>query len=101
MRAVTVPKINKSFTEWHWSTKEFDEKLKKYYDNILPNTDDLDYLNNNEYEWAVRNDSSIREKTLKEKDTETGITKLSDKTVKHEYYWITNKDGIGVVFYKD
>ena len=101
MRAVTVAKINKSFTDWHWSTKEFDEKLKKYYDNILPNTDDLDYLNNNEYEWAVRNDSSIGKNILKETDKDTGSKKTSEKTVSSEYYWITNKDGVGVVFFKN
>ena len=101
MRAVTVAKINKSFTDWHWSTKEFDEKLKKYYDNILPNTDDLKYLNDNEYEWAVRNDSSIGKNILKETDKDTGSKKTSEKTVSSEYYWITNKDGVGVVFFKN
>ncbi len=103
MRAVTVAKINKSFTDWHWSTKEFDEKIDQYYDSIVPNAEDLEYLNNNGYEWAVRNDSKIEKGKLKEKvkDNNTEITKISDKTVKYEYYWITNKDGKGIVFYKE
>ena len=114
MRAVTVAKINKSFTDWHWSTKEFDEKLNYYYDNIIPNTEDLEYLNNNGYEWAVRNDSSNNIVELKDKDTKESEeddeskesenstnTKKYKKTIKSEYYWITNKDGKGVVFYKE
>ena len=104
MRAVTVAKINKSFTDWHWSTKEFDEKLNYYYDNIIPNTEDLEYLNNNGYEWAVRNDSSNGSVALKDtskddsEDTEN-TTKIK-KYINSEYFWITNKNNSGVAFYK-
>jgi hypothetical protein len=38
MKAVTISKINKSFTEWHWSTKEFDSKLDKYMNNYSSNS---------------------------------------------------------------
>ena len=107
MRAVTVAKINKSFTDWHWSTKEFDEKMNFYYGNIEPNADDLEYLRNNGYEWAVRNDSSGGRVSLKNKDSNnaesssSSTTNTSNKTINSEYYWITNADGESVVFYKN
>ena len=91
MKAVTIPKINKSFTEWHWSTEEFDKKLEKYKDNIEPNDEDLTYLQTNDFVWCVRNDTSSSKVVLKD-----GKTKISS-----EYYWITNKDGESVVFYKN
>ena len=90
MRAVTVAKINKSFTDWHWSTKEFDEKIDQYWNNIESNTDDLTYLTEKSYEWAVRNDTSSNKVTLKD-----------NKAISSEYYWITNKDGESVVFFKN
>ena len=88
MRAVTVPKINKSFTEWHWSTKEFDTKFLKYLDNIEPNTEDLEYLENNGYSWSVRD------------DTVKALMK-DNKSVSREYYWITNESGVSVIFFKN
>ena len=90
MRAVTVPKINKSFTEWHWSTKEFDRKVSLYYNNIEPNSEDLTYLQANDYAWCVRNDTSSSKVSLKD-----------GKTISSEYYWITNSNGESVVFYKN
>ena len=107
MRAVTVAKINKSFTEWHWSTKEFDKKLKFYFDNIDTNSEDYEYLTTNGYTWAVRNDNSGGKVALKNKDSNTEetasntTTKTSNKTISSEYYWITNSDGESVVFYKN
>ncbi len=88
MRAVTVPKINKSFTEWHWSTKEFDTKFLKYLDNIEPNTEDLEYLEKNGYSWSVRNDS-------------VKAVMKDNKSVSREYYWITNESGMSVIFFKN
>ena len=88
MKAVTISKINKSFTEWHWSTKEFDSKLDKYMNNIDPNEEDLEYLKKNGYEWAVRNDTAA-------------VTLKDSKSVSKEYYWITNKNGEGVIFFKN
>ena len=88
MKAVTISKINKSFTEWHWSTKEFDSKLDKYMNNIDPNEEDLEYLKKNGYEWAVRNDTAA-------------VTLKDSKSVSKEYYWITNENGEGVIFFKN
>ncbi len=88
MRAVTVPKINKSFTEWHWSTKEFDTKFLKYLDNIEPNTEDLEYLEKNGYSWSVRNDS-------------VKAVMKDNKSVSREYHWITNESGMSVIFFKN
>ena len=88
MRAVTVPKINKSFTEWHWSTKEFDTKFLKYLDNIEPNSEDLEYLEKNGYSWSVRNDS-------------VKVVMKDNKSVSREYYWITNESGVSVIFFKN
>ena len=91
MKAVTVANINKSFTDWHWSTKEFDKKRDKYNGNIDANSEDLDYMTQNtEYIWAVRNDTSGSKVILKD-----GKTKISS-----EYYWITSAGGESVVFYK-
>ena len=92
MKAVTIPKINKSFSEWHWSTEEFDKKINKYKDNIAVNNDDLKYMQTyTEYTWAVRNDNSNSNVVLND-----GKTKISS-----EYYWITSADGESVVFYKN
>ena len=91
MKAVTIAKINKSFKDWHWSTKEFDKKLDKYKNNIAVNTDDLDYMKKKGYFWCVRNDNSGGRIILKD-----GKTKISS-----EYYWITCENGESVVFYKN
>ena len=91
MRAVTVAKINKSFTDWHWSTKEFDKKIEQYKNNINKNDEDFEYLTTNNYEWCVRNDTSGSKVILKDNKTK----------ISSEYYWITNKDGESVVFYKN
>ena len=88
MRSVTVAKINKSFTEWHWSTQEFDAKFLKYLNNIDPNGDDLEYLKQNGYSWSVRNDSAA-------------AVMKDNKTVSREYYWITNAGGVSVIFFKN
>ena len=88
MKAVTIPKINKSFTEWHWSDDFFDKKYKQYKGNIEPNSEDLTYLKENGYEWCVRNDTATA--TLKD-----------GKTVNKEYYWITNNNNESVIFFKD
>ena len=91
MKAVTVTNINKSFTDWHWSTKEFDKKRGLYKDNIAANDNDLAYMQtHSEYIWAVRNDTSGSSVTLK-----------NNKKISSEYYWITGVDGESVVFYKD
>ena len=87
MRAVTVAKINKSFTDWHWSTKEFDTKIEQYKNNINPNNEDSTYLTENGYEWAVRNESSK-------------VTLKNGKSVGSEYYWITNEKDEIVIFFK-
>lgn len=92
MKAVTIPKINKSFTEWHWSDEEFDKKLEKYKDNIKQNDEDIAYMQEHtEYIWAVRNDSSSNKVVLKD-----GKTQISS-----EYYWITSGAGESAVFYKN
>ena len=88
MRAVTVAKINKSFTDWHWSTKEFDEKIDQYKNNINLNNEDSTYLTENGYEWAVRNESSK-------------VTLKNGKSVGSEYYWITNEKDESVIFFKN
>jgi len=95
MKAVTISKINKSFTEWHWSTKEFDSKLDKYMNNIDPNEEDLEYLKKNGYEWAVRNDTAGGKVYLK-----YDANSRNRKFITSEYYWITNVSGNSVVFYK-
>ena len=91
MKAVTVANINKSFTDWHWSTKEFDKKRDKYKGNIDPNSEDITYMQEHtEYIWAVRNDTSGNKVKL-----------VDSKTISSEYFWITNADGESVVFYKN
>ena len=90
MRAVTVAKINKSFTDWHWSTKEFDKKMQKYKGNVYNNQDALDYMaEHSEYIWAVKNDSSLKDE------------KNENTIVRSEYFWITSVSGESVVFYKN
>ena len=90
MKAVTVANINKSFTDWHWSTKEFDKKMQKYKGNVYNNQDALDYMaEHSEYIWAVKNDSSLKDE------------KNENTIVKSEYFWITSVSGESVVFYKN
>ena len=90
MKAVIIPMINKSFTAWHWNGKEFDEKYDKYYGNIAANTDDLSVLSGSKYNYAVRNKSST-----------SNLTTAEGKSVKSEYYWITNKNNTAVIFYQN
>ncbi len=90
MKAVTVANINKSFTDWHWSTKEFDKKMQKYKGNVYNNQDALDYMaEHSEYIWAVKNDSSLKDE------------KNENTIVRSEYFWITSASGESVVFYKN
>ena len=90
MKAVTVANINKSFTDWHWSTKEFDKKMQKYKGNVYNNQDALDYMaEHSEYIWAVKNDSSLKDE------------KNENTIVRSEYFWITSVSGESVVFYKN
>jgi hypothetical protein len=88
MKAVTISKINKSFTEWHWSTKEFDSKLDKYMNNIDPNQEDLEYLKKNGYEKNYCNKWFWRNKDQQEIDY---IEESDGKISAFEFKWNPHK----------
>ena len=87
MKAVVIPKINASFTAWHWNGDEFDKKYEQYFGNIISNEDDYKILTENNCLYAVRNKKSL---------------KVDNKQVcSGEYYWITTSNNQGVIFYQN
>ena len=91
MKAVIIPMINKSFTAWHWNGKEFDEKYDKYFGNVEVNEEDLSTLSSSDFNYAVRN-----ERTSKNK-----IQPIKSINIANEYFWITTKEDGAVVFYQN
>ena len=91
MKSVIIPMINKSFTDWHWSSEEFDKKYEKYFGNIDANEEDIATLSTTEYQFAVRNKKSSSNSELETKE---------QKPIKSEYYWITTKNNEAVIFYQ-
>lgn len=91
MRSVAVPKINSTFSAWHWSNDEFDKKYKKYLNNIEPNQDDLEYMNENNYSFCFKVVPSNQKVLLKD----------NKKSIAKECFWITEKSGKSVVFYQN
>ena len=90
MKSVIIPKINSSFTDWHWNSDTFDKKYDEYLGNINYNEDDRKYLKDSDYYYAVRNSKSGNKVQTKQK-----------KTISGEYFWITEKNGNAVVFYQN
>ena len=90
MKSVIVPKINSSFTDWHWNSEMFDQKYKEYLGNMNPNGDDKQYLKDSDYYYAVRNEKSGNKIQTKQGRTITG-----------EYFWITEKYSDAVIFYQN
>ena len=90
MKSVIIPMINKSFSNWHWSSEEFNQKYEKYFSNIAANTDDYTVLSSKNYAYAVRNKKSA-----------SNVQTTEGKTVRAEFYWITTKDNKAVIFYQN
>lgn len=88
MAAVIVPKINKSFKDWHYNKREFEKKYDKYLNNIDKNPECYEYLQHSRYNYAVKNNKSNN--TVKTKE---------NFLIKDEYYWITEDNGDAVVFF--
>lgn len=91
MKSVIIPMINKSFSAWHWNEKEFDEKYDKYFGNVEVNEADLSTLSDSEYNFAVRNERSSKNK----------IQTIQSVNINSEYFWITTKEDGAVVFYQN
>ncbi len=89
MKAVIIPEINKSFTDWHWNESEFDTKYQKYFNNINANTEDYAVLNDSRYNYSVRHKTST-----------SNLQTLQGKNITSEYFWISTRDNKGVVFYQ-
>lgn len=89
MKSVIIPMINKSFTDWHWSSEEFDKKYEKYFGNMDANEEDIATLSESKYFYAVRNKKSTANLETKEQ-----------KAIKSEYFWITTKNNEAVIFYQ-
>ena len=90
MKAIIIPEINKSFTSWHWSSQEFDEKYDKYFGNIDINTKDYAALTKSEFNYTVRNANSSSQ-----------ITTKDNKLITSEYFWITTIDKGSVIFFQN
>jgi len=97
MKSVIIPMINKSFSAWHWSSKEFDKKYDKYFGNVEANSDDVLLFSDSSYKYSVRTSSTKAAAKPMERDNDG---KLSEKTISGEYYWITSSDG-AVIFYQN
>ena len=89
MKSIIIPKINTSFSAWHWSSEEFDKKYEQYADNIGPNEEDMSVMAGTDYSYAVRHKSSTANLQTKE-----------GKTIQSEYFWISSKDDGSVIFYQ-
>ncbi len=90
MKSVIVPKINTSFSAWHWSSEVFDEKYQQYQGNISRNLSDLTKMNGSDYTFAVRN-----------KNSKSKIKTKDGQTITSEYFWITAKYEAPVIFFQN
>ena len=90
MKSVILPKINKSFSAWHWNSDDFDKKYEQYRNNIQKNSEDLEVLNQTEYIYAVRNKKSAKE-----------VSTSDGRTITSEFFWITSKSDDSVVFFQN
>ena len=93
MKSVIIPEINKSFSAWHWSGKEFDIKWNKYFGNVSANADDYQMLISKGYSYAVRSPSSLSIQI-------TGTNGSSQQNVS-KCYWFTTEENKGVLFYQN
>ena len=96
MKSVIIPMINESYSTWHWSSDEFDKKYDKYFGNMDANPDDLAYLTDSKYKYAVRNKSSTSNL-----ETNGSKTDGKPKKITSTYYWITTKNDGAVIFYQN
>lgn len=93
MRAFTIPKINETFTDWHYGKAKFDQRYKSYLGNIEANEDNYNVMLSYGYAYAVKYGTS---------SSTISIVKNEKKTyIKDKYFWITNKNGVGTVFFKN
>jgi hypothetical protein len=93
MRAFTVPKINETFTDWHYGKTKFDSRYKSYLGNIEANEENYAVIQENNYSYAVKTGTSNSTISIKENERTT--------TIKGKYFWITNKNGVGTIFFKN
>ena len=93
MKSIIIPEINKSFSAWHWSGKEFDSKWNKYFGNVDANTEDYQKLQNLGYSYAVRHQSSLSIQI-------SGSNGRSQQSV-GECYWFTTDENQSVLFYQN
>ena len=54
MRAFTIPKINETFTDWHYGKAKFDQRYKSYIGNIEANEDNYNVILSYGYAYAVK-----------------------------------------------
>lgn len=54
LKSIMIPKINKAYSEWHWSKREFDTKYQKYLNNTDLNTELYDALMDSDYNYYVK-----------------------------------------------
>jgi len=92
MKSVTVPLINDTFTDWHYGKSKFDKRYKEYYGNIDANETNLTEIQENGYSYAVKINTS---------SSTISLNDARETVIKNKYIWITNKDGIGTVFFKN
>ncbi len=90
MKSVIIPKINSSFSDWHWNGEAFDQKYKEYLGNMAYNEDDKKYLKDSDFYYAVRNAKSGNKVQTKQ-----------GRTINGEFYWITEKNGDSVIFFQN
>lgn len=91
MESVVIPKINETFTDWHYNRSKFQKRYNKYLNNIDKNEENFTYLQNQSFSYAVKINSSGNKVTLSDNKT----------SISGKYFWITEIDGDSVVFYKE
>ncbi len=93
MVSVIVPMMNKTFTTWHYNKTKFKERYNYHKNNIEKNEEAYEYLQNSEYQYAVK--YAISNRTIS-----VVLENSQNYDIVKYYYWITEKDGDSVIFFE-
>lgn len=58
MRSIMMPEINKTFSDWHWSSEAFDTKYNQYLNNTDLEDATKNKLNTSNYSYYARKGKS-------------------------------------------
>ena len=92
MNTILRPEINKTFSDWHWNNKNFEEKYDKYLNNIKVSADYIPYLKKLGYEYmAITGSTSQKIQCISATNKRVYI--------EGKYYIIIRNNGDAVAFF--